>query len=105
MANYAKIVDGIVDKVITADASFFDTFIDNSPGTWIETTIDGSTRKNYAGKGYTYDSTRDAFIAPKSYPSWTLNESTCLWEAPVTYPDDGKRYEWDEATTNWTEIE
>lgn len=104
MAHYAKIVDGIVDKVITADASFFDTFVDNSPGTWIETTIDGSTRKNYAGKGMTYDSTRDAFIPPKPYPSWTLNETTCIWEAPTAYPDDGKVYTWNEATTAWVEV-
>ena len=62
-------------------------------------------RKNYAGKGYTYDETRDAFIAPKPYSSWTLNEDTCQWEPPVTLPDDGKFYDWDEATTNWTEIE
>ena len=105
MAHYAKIVDGIVDKVITADASFFDTFIDISPGTWIETTIDGSTRKNYAGKGYTYDSTRDAFIPQQPYASWTLDESTCQWQPPVAYPDDGKMYTWDEATTNWMATE
>ena len=104
MAHYAKIVDGIVDKVITADASFFDTFIDNSPGTWTETTIDGSTRKNYAGKGMTYDLTRDAFIQPKPYPSWTLNETTCIWETSAIAPSDDKGYEWDEATTNWKEI-
>ena len=62
-------------------------------------------RKNHAGIGYTYDEDRDAFIPPKPYPSCTLNESTCLWEYPVAYPNDGKRYEWDEATTNWKEIE
>tara|TARA_R110002051_G_C8332983_1_gene436989 strand:+ start:169 stop:486 length:318 start_codon:yes stop_codon:yes gene_type:complete len=104
MAHYAKIVDGIVDKVITADASFFNTFIDTSPGTWVETTIDGSTRKNYAGKGYTYDSIRDAFIASKPYPSWTLNETTCKWETSVSAPSDDKGYKWDEDTTNWVEI-
>ena len=58
-------------------------------------------RKNYAGIGYTYDETRDAFIPPKPYDSWTLNETTCLWEAPVTYPDDGQQYEWNETTTSW----
>ena len=62
-------------------------------------------RKNYAGIGYTYDAGRDAFIPPKPYASWLLNEGTCLWDAPVAYPDDGKRYSWDEATTSWVEIE
>ncbi len=58
-------------------------------------------RKNYAGIGYTYDETRDAFIPPKPYDSWTLNETTCLWEAPTAYPDDGQQYEWNESTTSW----
>ena len=63
-----------------------------------------SFRKNHAGVGYTYDEDRDAFIPPKNYPSWTLNEDTCRWEAPVAYPDDGKRYNWNEETTSWDEI-
>ena len=58
-------------------------------------------RKNYAGIGYTYDGARDAFIPPKPYPSWLLDEATCLWEAPVPMPSDGGRYRWDEATTSW----
>tara|TARA_R100000951_G_C2614241_1_gene172216 strand:- start:424 stop:771 length:348 start_codon:yes stop_codon:yes gene_type:complete len=58
-------------------------------------------RKNYAGIGYTYDETRDAFIPPKPFDSWTLNETSCLWEAPVAYPDDGQQYTWNEETTNW----
>jgi len=62
-------------------------------------------RKNYAGTGYTYDETRDAFISPQSYPSWTLNEDTCLWEAPVAYPDDDKNYYWNEETTSWIAID
>ena len=61
-------------------------------------------RKNYAGIGYTYDSERDAFIPPKPYNSWVLNEDTCLWDAPVAMPADGKSYEWDEATTSWKEL-
>ena len=61
-------------------------------------------RKNYAGIGYTYDAVRDAFIPPQPYPSWVLNEDTCLWEAPVPYPQDGKMYRWDEATLSWVEI-
>ena len=61
-------------------------------------------RKNYAGKGYTYDETRDAFIQPKPYPSWVLNETTCLWDAPVEMPDDDKRYNWNEDTQSWDKI-
>ena len=103
MSYFAKIVDGKVIKVIVADADFFDTFIDDSPGTWIETSRDGSIRKNYAGIGMTYDSTRDAFMLPQPHSSWILNETTCKWEAPVTMPDDGKRYEWNEDTQAWDE--
>ncbi len=74
-------------------------------GWYKQTSYNGNFRKNYAGIGYTYDSTRDAFIAPQPYNSWTLNEDTCQWESPVAYPDDDKIYDWDEATTNWTEME
>ena len=74
-------------------------------GTWLRTSYNNNFRKNYAGIGFTYDSTRDAFIAPQPYSSWTLNEDTCRWESPVPYPDDGKVYKWDEDTTNWKEIE
>ena len=76
-------------------------------GTWKQTSYNGSIRKNYAGVGYSYDSERDAFIPPKPYPSWLLNEDTCLWDAPVAMPEDAgtgeppKRYAWDEATTSW----
>ena len=62
-------------------------------------------RKNYAGVGYVFDTERDAFIPPKVYNSWTLNEDTCQWDPPTSYPDDGKEYTWDEATTNWVEVE
>lgn len=61
-------------------------------------------RGNYAGIGYRYDDTLDAFIPPQPYPSWTLNETTCLWDAPVAYPDDGLRYNWDEASQSWQEV-
>ena len=61
-------------------------------------------RKNHAGIGYTYDASKDAFISPQPYPSWTLNEDTCQWDAPVTYPDDGKLYDWNEGTTSWDEV-
>ena len=71
---------------------------------WKQTSYNGTFRKNYAGIGYTYDSTRDAFIAPQPYPSWTLNEDTCRWEPPVPMPIDGKRYKWDEPTLDWIEV-
>ena len=111
---YAKVKDTIVEKVIVAEAAFFDSFVDDSPGEWIETSYetvggvhndDGTPlRKNYAGIGYTYDSVRDAFYAPQPYASWTLNETTCIWEAPTALPDDGKSYEWNEGTEAWVEF-
>ena len=106
MSHFAKInSDNVVVKVIAAESEFFDTFIDSSPGEWIQTSYTGSIRKNYAFIGGTYDKTRDAFIEPKPFASWTLVEDTCQWQSPVAHPDDDKRYEWDEATTNWVEIE
>ena len=117
MAHYAKILDGIVQQVIVAELEFFDTFIDSSPGEWIQTsynTVGGvhtqegtPLRKNFAGIGFIYDSVRDAFYAPQPFPSWILNETTCLWEAPVAYPDadSDERYEWNEETTSWQLIE
>ena len=74
-------------------------------GTWKQTSYNGSIRKNYAGVGYTFDAASDAFIPPKPYNSWLLNEDTCLWDAPVAYPTDGERYSWDEATTAWVVVE
>ena len=115
MSHFAKVVDGVVTQVIVAEPEFFQTFVDSSPGEWIQTSYNthggehklGGTplRKNYAGIGFTYDRVKDAFIPPKPFASWTLNEDTCLWEAPVAMPTDGKLYQWDEATTNWVEIE
>ena len=117
MAHYAKVSNTLVTQVIVAEAEFFDTFVDSSPGEWIQTSYnthggvhsEGNTplRKNYAGVGFTYDSVRDAFIAPQPYPSWILNEDTCLWDSPVPYPDGllvGEMYEWDEDTTSWVEV-
>ena len=113
MAHYAKVVDGIVTKVIVAEAEFFDTFVDDSAGEWIQTSYNTHggqhpenkpLRKNFAGIGFTYDRNKDAFISPQPFLSWILNENTCLWEAPVTYPDDGKQYIWNENILNWTEI-
>lgn len=73
-------------------------------GTWKQTSYNGSMRKNYAGIGFTYDAGRDAFIPPKPYDSWVLNESTCRWVPPVAMPDDGKLYEWDQTLNNWVEV-
>ena len=111
MAHFAKVSDGIVTQVIVAEPEFFNTFVDSSPGEWIQTsynTIGGQhpnntpLRMNYAGVGFTYDRTRDAFIPPKPFPSWVLNDDTCLWNAPVPMPvTEGERYIWDEATVNW----
>lgn len=72
---------------------------------WKQTSYNGSIRKNYAGVGYAYDIGRDAFIPPKPYASWVLNETTCRWEPPVPYPTDGKYYTWDEETTSWVETD
>jgi hypothetical protein len=115
MAHFAKVVDGKVTQVIVAEPEFFATFVDSSPGEWIQTSYNtaggvhknGGTplRKNYAGIGFTYDRTKDAFIPPKPYASWVLDEQTCLWGAPVAMPTDDKRYTWDEATTDWVEVE
>lgn len=73
-------------------------------GNWVQTSYNANFRKNYAGVGYTYDAARDAFISPKPYDSWVLNEDTCKWEPPISYPNDGKNYYWDEATLSWVEI-
>jgi hypothetical protein len=70
---------------------------------WYKTSYNGNYRKNFAGIGYTYDNQRDAFIPPKPYPSWTLNEDTCNWESPVPFPQDGKMYQWNEITQQWIE--
>jgi hypothetical protein len=73
-------------------------------GEWKQTSYNGNIRKNYAGFGYTFDESRNAFIPPKPYPSWTLVEETCNWTAPVTYPADGKMYNWNESTLTWIEV-
>lgn len=73
-------------------------------GNWVQTSYNANFRKNYAGIGYTWDSTRDAFIPPQPFPSWVINEGTCQWQAPTPMPTDGKKYSWDEATTSWKEM-
>ena len=113
MSHFAKVQDGIVTQVIVAEPEFFDTFVDSTPGEWIQTSYNtyggqhrnGGTplRKNFAGIGYTYDKTLDAFIQPQPYASWTLNEETCQWQPPTPYPDDEKMYLWNEETQTWDE--
>jgi hypothetical protein len=83
-------------------------FLNNLYGTrdiWKQTSYNGSFRKNFAGKGFSYDRERDAFIEPKPYPSWTLNEETCKWESPISYPEDNKNYNWNEQSQSWEEVE
>ena len=123
MAHFAKVNNGIVEQVIVAEPEFFDTFVDSSPGQWIQTSYNTrggvhynpetgepsadqskALRKNYAGIGYSYDATRDAFIPPKPYASWVLNEQTCLWDAPVAMPNDGGNYAWNESTQAWDAV-
>ena len=117
MAHYAKVRQGKVIKVIVAKADFFDNFVDDSPGTWIQTSYNTrggvhyeansndpsedqskALRGNYAGIGYTYDSTLDALYAPQPDDSWILNTGSFLWEAPIAYPGSGS---WDEGVQNW----
>ena len=129
MAHYAKVQNGIVTKVIVAEAEFFNTFVDDTAGEWIQTSYNTragvhyepnsntpssdqskALRKNYAGVGFTYDSDKDAFYEPHPYASWTLNNTTCIWEPPNAKPDDDKGYYWDESlyqsdnTKGWVEI-
>jgi hypothetical protein len=113
MGHFAKVLDGKVVQVIVAEPEFFNTFIDTSPGTWLQTSYNTYGNKhpnntplrgNFAGIGYTYDQANDVFYAPKPYPSWVLDQSTWLWNAPKPYPNDGKQYDWDEATLSWKEL-
>ena len=120
MSHFAKIdKDGIVQRVLVADQNFIDSGAVGDANNWVQTsyntrggvhyapnsrTPDGGValRKNYAGKGYIYDKVRDAFIAPQPFPSWTLDEDSCIWNPPVAHPMDGKGpYKWDEDVGNW----
>ena len=121
MSYFAKVLDGAVLQVIAAEPEFFETFVDTSPGECIQTSYntrggihfgpdgqpDGgvAVRKNYAGIGYAYDKVRDAFIPPKPFASWLLNEESCLWEPPTPMPLDGGFYKWNEQTQGWDLIE
>jgi hypothetical protein len=91
--------DGVENETI--GAAFCNNLLG---GRWVQTSYNANIRKNYAGIGYKYDATLDAFIPPQPFASWTLNEETAQWEAPIPYPDDGKRYTWDEETTSWVEV-
>ena len=108
--NYVTRVVVVNNDVITIDGSEQEqTGIDFLTGLygnslWKQTSYNNNFRKNYAGIGYRYDQTRDAFIPPKHYPSWILNDDTCRWEAPTPHPDDDKQYSWDEASTSWIEV-
>lgn len=117
MAHFAQLENNIVTKVIVVvNATIIDENGNESEqigidfcsnllgGTWKQTSYNSNIRKNFAGIGYTYDEGRDAFIAPKPYNSWLLDETTCQWKAPVDMPIDDKRYTWNEATTSWDAI-
>lgn len=123
MGHFAKVVDGKVVQVIVAEPEFFNTFVDTSPGQWLQTSYNTqggvhynpetgqpsadqskALRKNYAGIGHSYDATLDAFIPPKPYDSWVLDTETCLWKAPIMMPTDGKMYTWNEDVKQWEEV-
>ena len=120
MANFAQLDESyIVTEVVVVNNETIDNlpFPESEPvgvafcqslfgltTIWKQTSYNANFSKNYAGIGFTYDPVLDAFIAPQPYPSWLLNTATCQWEAPVPYPNDGKRYRWDEATLSWVEV-
>lgn len=113
MSHFAKVIDGIVTEVLVIEQDVIDTGAFGDPSLWVQTsynTYGGQhpegrpLRKNYAGVGYTYDAERDAFIPTQPFASWALDEETCLWVAPVPYPDDNKLYRWDDENQVWEEI-
>jgi len=113
MSHFAKIEGGVVTQVIVAEQDFINSGAVGNAADWVQTSYNTHAgqhpegrplRKNYAGVGYSYDAGRDAFIPPKPHNSWVLDEDTCLWNAPVAYPTDGNRYEWNESTTSWDQI-
>ena len=112
MSHFAKVnAMGVVESVIVAEQDFINTLPDKT--SWVQTSYNTRggqhpenrpLRKNYAGIGYTYDPARDAFIPPKPYPSWILDEQTCLWNPPVPYPNNGNVYSWNEESGSWTQL-
>lgn len=110
MAHFAELDENnIVVRVLVTDNDFpnegYDWLIDTFGGTWVQTSYNATIRKNFAATGFTYDEDRDAFIPPKPFGSWLLDEETCKWVPPVALPQDGKRYTWNEEITNWEEVE
>jgi hypothetical protein len=112
MSHFAKVLGNKVVNVIVAESNFFNTFIDSSAGEWIQTSYNTygnqhpegrPLRGNYAGLGFIYDRENDVFYAPQPYPSWVLNQSTWLWEAPTAKPNNNKNYSWDETSKSWVE--
>jgi hypothetical protein len=111
MAHWAQIdTENIVTRVLVGDNNDpngdegYQWLVDNLGGTWVKTSYSGSIRKNYAGIGYYFDEVLDAFIPPKPFESWVLNEETCHWEAPIAYPADDLMYTWDEESQNWVAV-
>jgi hypothetical protein len=100
MSHYAKVNNEIVEQVIVAEADFFDTFVDSSPGEWIQTSFNNNIRKQFAGRGFTYDRENDIFIEVQPFPSWTL-DGNHDWQPPTPMPDDDKQYYWNEDTKKW----
>jgi hypothetical protein len=108
MAHFAELDENnIVTRVLVTDNDFpnegYDWLVETLGGRWVQTSYNATIRKNFAGIGFSYDETRDAFIPPKPFESWLLNEETCNWEAPKPYPTDGKLYNWDEESQEWIE--
>jgi hypothetical protein len=104
MSHFAKLKNGIVTEVIVAEQDFINSGLVGDSFLWVQTSFNKNFRKNYAGINYTYDKVRDAFIPPQPYASWTLDENTCQWLAPVAMPTDNKKYKWNESITNWEEV-
>ena len=101
MSHFAKLENNVVTQVIVAEQDFINSGYVGDSFLWVQTSYNGNFRKNYAGIGYSYDKVRDAFIPPKQYPSWVLNEDTCRWDAPTPMPDDDQMYTWSEETQAW----
>ena len=101
MSHFAKVIDGVVIDVIVAEQEFFDTFIDDTPGEWIQTSYNDNIRGRFASIGGIYDSENDVFTDKQPHPSWVLENN--IWKAPVDRPDETSLYNWDEDTTSWVE--
>lgn len=110
MAHFAEIDENnIVTRILVTDNDYpnegYDWLIATFGGRWVQTSYNAKIRKNFAGIGFSYDETLDAFIPPKPFDSWILDEETCRWKSPVDYPTDGKKYKWDDDSQNWIEVE